>query len=147
MKNNTVIGKYPIKSSYIESIEPYSETSVSKLVSQNNFQFSEVKDREVALTNSDFNYLLFDESLRLYILMAYVRPSVEQYKASNGNILPKSTFIIFNEDLQKVGETLIDNNNFYSDVFFYNNDGLHIAQRGNDNEESATFSVFRISEK
>lgn len=134
-------GKFYVGSKYFGKIEPVSFDESLK------FEKPDYdRDKIYARTESDFSYLLHDDMAQKYLRMAYVRPSEKDYQ--QGNTMPLTSFIIFNDEFVKIGETLLTDD-YASHIYFINERGLHIAKRSSyrENEDLLTFGVFKIVEK
>ena len=137
-------GKHFVGTEYFKKIKPFSIKLPSEGKVGPDF---DIKDKEYALTTPDFNFFLYDDKMGLFIRMAYIRPTLEQYKS--GVTLPHCTLIVFDKNFNKLGETFLNGGIYRPDIFFFNEDGLHIARQDkySRNENVLTFSVFNISEK
>jgi hypothetical protein len=138
--NYTFIKKYLIPSEHFSTIPPFSQSVPSPN------EYSEEKNREYTMTNPDFNWMIYDEPSQIFVRMAYLRPSLEKYKS--GHRLPHATLIIFNLNMEKIGETFLNGGVYRPDIFFHNEEGIHIARSdwyGRD-ENFLPFEIFRPME-
>jgi hypothetical protein len=139
-QNYQYIKKYLIPSKHFENIKPFLHSLPTPS------EYSEEKDEDYTMTNPDFNWMIYDEPSQTFVRMAYLRPSLEDYKT--GHELPHSSLIIFNNNMEKIGETFLNGGVYRTSVFFHNEEGIHIARSdwyGRD-ENFLPFEIFRPME-
>ena len=143
VENNLVLKK-PISSIYIEEPVPYHKNlkkfhrlllQIDKGIAR---KINEESYKEWALTNSDYGSLIFDISTGLFLRTVYLRPSVKKYRA--GQKVPQYSFIIFNDQLEVLGESLIQSG-LCGELYFVNEVGIHFL---NPTENKTTFTVYKL---
>jgi hypothetical protein len=145
-KDGVLQQKHYVSSKHFTTITPYisDPNHVRKLWERKTSPPSYEEKETWSLTNPDFSYLLKDPATDFFIRMAYVRPSIDEFKS--GIKTPRYSYIIFDKNYQKVGETIIPKG-YKGELYFMTNKGLHIAnlKRYNDgNEDQLTFGIFQI---
>ena len=62
--------------------------------------------KEYSRTSSDFNKIISDPYRGYYYRVAYIRPTLEEFRS--GNTVIDFSISILNEDFKKIGEKLFD---------------------------------------
>lgn len=135
--------KHFIGSKYMKAIKPYSDDSNERFIEKSDNDYK--KEGDYAVTNSEFGYLRAFPRNNLYVRMAYIRPSMEDYKSKKGVL--NTSFIIFDNTFNKLGETLLGEE-YNSSYHFMNEKGLHIAniKTYEDDENFLIFDVYKIAQ-
>jgi hypothetical protein len=142
LSGNTVSQKF-VGSKFIKKVLPYSN--------ENSFRFNSTipADRKETYLATSHNYcgLWFIPKKQLYIRELFIRPIQENVTQ---NIKPtKTSLIIFNKDLVKLGEYMLPDTTYETAMTFVNNEGLHIAKFSEykKNENFLIFGLFKITKK
>lgn len=130
-------------SKYFEEIEPlfrHPKPDINKdLVNES---------RKYKLTTPSFRYIYFDPFHKLFYRKAYIPfPKDEYAKRETEDLLQsvKHSFIIADENFNKVGEVILDKDIYDINMIFFTKEGLNVAKLSsyNKNEDSLHFALLK----
>jgi hypothetical protein len=125
-----------------ESIVPMEEQPMRELLQQTSYRLDMDMSDDYALTNSDYGSLLHDPRTGYFLRMVNYRPTKDAYQQFGGR--PDIGFIIFSRDGEVLGETPLPSGAYRFELFFIDEEGLHIA-RVPTREGELIFDVFQIT--
>jgi hypothetical protein len=96
------------------------------------------------LASPKYDKILYDPWRRLYYRFALLPRTQEDYNADRYNF--KKSIIIIDEKFNKVGETIIPQGQYMTNIAFVSKDGLMIAKE-TENEGEIVFGIFETKEK
>jgi len=142
--SDNLVNRKPIASKIVDSIIPFYDDvkKYKKLIRKITKGKARAPDpnsmKEWARSSSDYGRIVYDPNSDLYLRTVYVRPDLEQVK--EGLLAPNFSFIIFNRDLQWLGETLLPEG-YNGEVLFVTEEGIHIQK---ESQEGIVFTIFEI---
>lgn len=129
-------------SSYIDKIEPLD--SDIKTAVRINHNVVNPEKKEYGLTNSDFNKIISDPYRGYYYRVAYIRPTLEEFRS--GNTVIDFSISVLTEDFKKIGEKLFDGSIYRPSMIFSGKGGLYIGRTDlySQDEDIMPFSLFKL---
>ncbi len=118
-----------------------------KFPSNNNMEPYWNERKEFSLTNSDYTSIIYDKYKDIYYRIAYIRPSLFDYRSGNRTV--DISLIILDKNLKKVGEQKIDGKIYDISMLFVSNKGINIARKDlfEKNENFISYDLFSIVPK
>lgn len=139
------IGKYFESSKYITSMTPFKEKASFGVKKDHGIRDTE--QLEYSLTNSDFRRIIFDPYRQFYYRIAYIRPSVDQFRS--GQRLTDFSISILDRSFRKVGERKFDSDKYSPSSILLSEDGLLLGRTdlyAND-ENLMSFEIISPNQK
>lgn len=145
-RNGKLVLKKEIISEKFDKIQPLTGNAaeIKKLFNSSSDDEKVLsRDLEYAMTNPDYNWLIYDEENNVYIRLCYLRPTKDQFL--KGARRSNFSLVILDSNLETIGETFLSGGLFRSSSFFYNAHGLHIfsEDKTSRNENEVVFSIFK----
>ncbi len=142
-ESGEILSKNYIPSKHIKRIEPMYDNIRYTYSSNRDWE----KEKIYSLSNFEYSALHYDEYRDLYYRIVFIRKSLEDVK--RGEVVPDFSIIVFNDKLEKIGETeVLDGKKYDSAKMVILKEGLAIVRLDlyKENDSELSFSVFKISE-
>jgi len=141
--NGNIINAKYAPSKHFDKIEPMKGMDKSYELNLNSRDWT--RERHYSYSTPNFSKILYDKYRDLYYRIVHIRPSLEAVKL--GSTTPDFSVIIFDKELNKVGETDIMDNTVYDPVMMsVFKEGLAIARKDlyKENDAELAFSIFTL---
>jgi hypothetical protein len=138
-----ILSRHYLGSKYFDTIKPF----LPEMLPENQIDLDTLEEYDYI--SPSFNKIIFDPYRNVYYRTTRLALTKDQYVNANQRFFPKETIIICDTAFRKIGETMLPDRTYNTQMIFVTSEGLHIAKLPEKQpaEDKLEFSIFKLVKK